>query len=61
MKPSTLNRDKYIIMRQRNWSCDVSDAERDFGFRASTPLESGLARTIEEYRNACADGKAKKD
>lgn len=61
MKPSTLNRDKYIIMRQRNWSCDVSDAERDFGFRASTSLESGLARTIEEYRNACVDGKAKKD
>lgn len=49
MKPSTLNRDKYIIMRQRNWSCDVSDAERDFGFRASTSLECGLQKTIREY------------
>ncbi|MBQ9073333.1 MAG: NAD(P)-dependent oxidoreductase, partial [Muribaculaceae bacterium] len=26
MKPSTLNRDKFKIMKQRNWSCDVSDA-----------------------------------
>ena len=49
LKPSTLNRDKYIIMRQRNWSCDVSDAERDFGFRAPTSLEDGLAATIREY------------
>lgn len=49
MKPSTLNRDKYIIMRQRNWSCDVSDAERDFGFRASTSLGDGLKKTISEY------------
>lgn len=50
MKPSTLNSDKYIIMRQRNWSCDVSAAERDFGFRAPTSLEAGLTRTIKEYR-----------
>lgn len=49
MKPSTLNRDKYLIMRQRNWSCDVSDAERDFGFRASTSLEEGMGKTIKEY------------
>lgn len=49
LKPSTLNRDKYIIMRQRNWSCDVSDAERDFGFRAPTSLEDGLTTTIREY------------
>ena len=49
MKPSTLNRDKYIIMRQRNWSCDVRDAERDFGFVAPTSLEDGLRKTIDEY------------
>lgn len=55
MKPSTLNRDKYIIMKQRNWSCDVSDAERDFGFRAPTSLEEGLKRTINEYRGEGAN------
>jgi GDP-L-fucose synthase len=29
---------------------DVSRAEREFGFRATTPFEAGLKRTIEWYR-----------
>ena len=48
-KPSTLNRDKYKIMRQRNWNCDISDAQRDFGFVPQWPLERGLAVTVGEY------------
>ena len=48
-KPSTLNRDKYKIMRQRNWNCDISDARRDFGFEPQWPLERGLAATVAEY------------
>ncbi|MCM1336640.1 MAG: NAD(P)-dependent oxidoreductase [Candidatus Amulumruptor caecigallinarius] len=47
MKPSTLNRDKYLIMKQRNWSCDTEAARRDFGFVAQVPLEEGLRRAIE--------------
>ncbi|MBQ3959702.1 MAG: NAD(P)-dependent oxidoreductase, partial [Muribaculaceae bacterium] len=31
-KPSTLNLDKFKILKQRNWLCDTADAERDFGF-----------------------------
>lgn len=31
---------------------DTGRAEREFGFRASTPFEEGLARTIEWYREA---------
>ena len=50
MKPSTLNSDKYRIMRQRNWSVDVSKAERDFGFRAAVPLEEGVRRAVDWYR-----------
>lgn len=46
----TLNSDKYNIMAQRNWNCDTSDAERDFGFRAQTDLEEGIRRTVEAYR-----------
>lgn len=49
MKPSTLNRDKFKIMKQRNWDCDVSDAQRDFGFVARFPLERGIAETVKEY------------
>ena len=48
-KSSTLNRDKYKIMKQRNWNCDISDAERDFGFRPQWPLERGLTVTVAEY------------
>lgn len=45
-RPSTLNRDKYRIMKQRNWLCTTDAAAADFGFRARTPLEEGLRRTI---------------
>ena len=48
-KPSTLNRDKFKIMRQRNWSCDISDAQRDFGFTPRWPLVRGLEATVAEY------------
>lgn len=46
----TLNSDKYNIMAQRNWNCDTSEAERDFGFRARTDLREGIRRTVEAYR-----------
>lgn len=48
-KASTLNRDKYKIMKQRNWQCDVSDAINDFGFHADFPLERGVHETVKAY------------
>lgn len=48
-KASTLNRDKFKIMKQRNWDCDVSDAQRDFGFTVKYPLSAGLDATIQAY------------
>lgn len=48
-KTSTLNRDKFKIMRQRNWSCDISDARRDFGFQPKFSLRRGVAATVEAY------------
>lgn len=50
-KPSTLNRDKFKIMKQRNWSCDVTPAQRDFGFKVDYPLERGIKETVKAYRN----------
>lgn len=50
MKPTTLNSDKYHILRQRNWSVDVGKAERDFGFRVRVPLEEGIERAIAWYK-----------
>lgn len=50
MKPSTLNRDKFKIMKQRNWSCDVSDAIRDFNFFPRYSLVAGVKATIAAYK-----------
>lgn len=50
MKPSTLNRDKYRIMKQRNWNVDISKAKSGFGFNPHTNLEEGLKRCVEWYK-----------
>ena len=52
LKPSTLNRDKFKIMKQRNWNCSVADAQRDFGFHADFPLERGIEETVKAYKAA---------
>ena len=49
-KPSTLNSDKYQIMKQRNWNCNTDAAKSDFGFVAKTDLREGLRKTIAAYR-----------
>lgn len=49
-KPSTLNRDKFNILKQRNWSVDISKAQKDFGFKISVPLKEGLSKAVEWYR-----------
>lgn len=52
MKTMTLNRDKYKILKQRNWLCDTTDAQRDFGFEAQWDLERGVSDAIDWYREA---------
>lgn len=49
-KPSTLNSDKYRILRQRNWNCSIEKARHDFGFNPATSLEEGIGKTLEWYR-----------
>lgn len=51
-KPSTLNRDKFKIMRQRNWNADISDARRDFGFKTRFSLVDGIRATVKAYRES---------
>lgn len=50
MKPSTLNNDKYRILKQRNWNCSTDKARADFGFEASTDLAEGISKSIEWYK-----------
>lgn len=51
-KAVTLNSDKYNILAQRNWQCDITSARRDFGFNPQYDLERGLSETIAWYREA---------
>lgn len=50
MKASTLNRDKYKIMKQRNWNCDISDAQHDFDFDPQWSLDRGISETVKAYK-----------
>lgn len=49
-KPSTLNRDKYIIMKQRNWKCDITPLVNDLGFTAKYNLKDGLEESVSWYK-----------
>ncbi|NVN96413.1 MAG: NAD(P)-dependent oxidoreductase [Bacteroidetes bacterium] len=49
-KVPTLNRDKYNVLKARNWLCDISDLEKDFNFKAKYYLEDGVKEAIEWYK-----------
>ena len=49
-KSSTLNADKYVIMKQRNWQCDISPLVNDLGFQPKYSLEKGVKETIAWYK-----------
>ncbi len=49
-RPSTLNRDKYIIMKQRNWECDITPLVNDLGFTAKYNLKDGLEESVSWYK-----------
>lgn len=50
-KPSTLNSDKYKIMKQRNWLCDTTPIEKELGFSIDYDLKRGTAETIKWYKD----------
>ncbi len=52
LKASTLNRDKFKILKQRNWMCDTTDARRDFNFIPKYSLREGIREAIAWYREA---------
>ncbi|MFC4665473.1 NAD-dependent epimerase/dehydratase family protein [Falsiporphyromonas endometrii] len=49
-KITPLNRDKYSILKQRDWTCDDS-LIKELGFVPKTCLEEGLKKTIEAARS----------
>lgn len=51
-KPTTLNVDKFRILKQRNWLCETADTERDFNFTPQYSLERGVKEAIAWYKQA---------
>ncbi len=49
-KTPTLNLDKYRIMKQRNWRCDIRPACRDLGYRPKWPLPLGVREAVAWYK-----------
>ncbi|MCL1943328.1 MAG: NAD(P)-dependent oxidoreductase [Candidatus Azobacteroides sp.] len=49
-KTSTLNKDKYHIIKQRNWRCDISELQRDTAFKADYDLAKGVKESIDWYK-----------
>jgi len=49
-KSSTLNGDKYKIMKQRNWQCDITPLIGDLGYVPQYNLEKGVKQAIDWYK-----------
>ena len=50
-KVTALNNDKYYIMRQRNWRCDIEPARQELGYEPQVKLEEGVRRSIKWYKD----------
>ena len=50
-KVTALNNDKYNIMRQRNWRCDIEPARKELGYEPQVKLEEGVRRSIKWYKD----------
>ncbi len=50
-KITALNSDKYQIMKQRNWKCDISPAVSELGYKPEYDLERGVTETVKWYKD----------
>ena len=48
-KGTALNNDKYHILRQRNWRCDIEPAKKELGYEPKVQLKEGVHRAISWY------------
>ena len=49
-KAATLNIEKARDITRRYWTCDISKAQRELGYRQQMRMEDGIRDTIEWYR-----------
>lgn len=50
-KATTFNSDKYHIMKQRNWACDITPLREELDFCPRYRLEEGVAKTVAWYQS----------
>ena len=50
-KVTALNNDKYNILRQRNWRCDIQPAISELGYKPEYDLKRGVKETIKWYKD----------
>ena len=50
-KVTALNNDKYNILKQRNWRCDISPARKELGYDPKVQLAEGVKTTIKWYKD----------
>ena len=50
-KPVTFNSDKYKIMKQRNWVCDITPLKEELNFTPKVYLEEGVEKTVAWYKD----------
>ena len=49
-KVTALNNDKYNILKQRNWRCDIEPARRELGYEPEYDLKRGVGLAIKWYQ-----------
>ena len=49
-KVTALNNDKYHILKQRNWQCDIEPARRELGYEPKYQLEEGVRLSVKWYK-----------
>ncbi len=49
-KVTALNNDKFNILRQRNWRCDIQPAINELGYKPTVKLAEGVSRSIKWYK-----------
>lgn len=49
-KVTALNNDKYNILKQRNWRCDIQPAIDELGYKPQVQLKEGVQRAIAWYK-----------
>lgn len=49
-KVTALNNDKFNILKQRNWRCDITPAINELGYKPQVKLEEGVRKSVEWYQ-----------